>query len=34
MQERAGLIGGVLQINAAPGRGTRVVLTVPVKEDA
>jgi signal transduction histidine kinase len=34
MQERAGLIGGTLGIIATPGHGTRVVLTVPVEEDA
>jgi signal transduction histidine kinase len=34
MQERAGLIGGSLRIEARPGRGTRVELTVPVEEAA
>jgi len=30
MQERARLVGGELSIDSAPGRGTTVVLTVPV----
>ena len=30
MQERADLLGGTLQINTAPGQGTRVVFKVPV----
>jgi signal transduction histidine kinase len=32
MQERAALIGGDLRIESQPGRGTRVLLTVPVGE--
>jgi signal transduction histidine kinase len=32
MQERAALIGGSLEIDAQPGRGTRVRLVVPLKE--
>ena len=30
MQERAGLIGGHLEITSRPGQGTRVYLTVPL----
>jgi len=30
MEERASLVGGVLRIESAPGRGTRVALRVPV----
>jgi PAS domain S-box-containing protein len=32
MQERAGQLGGTLQIQTAPGKGTEVVLEVPGKE--
>lgn len=32
MQERAGQIGGSLQVQSAPGAGARVVLAVPGKE--
>jgi signal transduction histidine kinase len=32
MQERAALIGGSLEIDSSPGRGTRVRLVVPLKE--
>lgn len=31
MQERAGLIGGTLQIDSRPGGGTRITVTVPVE---
>jgi signal transduction histidine kinase len=34
MQERLTLIGGTLQIDSAPGRGTRVVALVPVAQMA
>jgi two-component system, NarL family, sensor histidine kinase DegS len=30
MQERARLLGGRLQVQSAPGAGTRVVLEVPL----
>jgi signal transduction histidine kinase len=32
MRERAGLLGGTLQIQSTPGKGTEVVLEVPKKE--
>ena len=32
MQERAGQLGGTLQIQTTPGKGTEVVLEVPAKE--
>ena len=32
MQERAGQLGGTLQIQSAPGKGTEVVLEMPGKE--
>jgi signal transduction histidine kinase len=32
MQERAGQLGGTLQIQSMPGKGTQVVLEVPRKE--
>ena len=32
MQERAGQLGGILQIQSTPGKGTAVVLEVPGKE--
>jgi len=34
MRERAGLIGGELDITSAAGQGTRVTLTVPVERGA
>jgi len=34
MRERAGLIGGQLDITSAAGQGTRVTLTVPVERGA
>jgi signal transduction histidine kinase len=33
MRERAGTLGGSLQINSEPGSGTRVELTIPIKEE-
>jgi signal transduction histidine kinase len=30
MKERAGMIGGALEINSAPGKGTSIVITVPL----
>jgi signal transduction histidine kinase len=30
MKERAELLGGTVEINSAPGQGTRVVVTIPV----
>jgi signal transduction histidine kinase len=32
MQERAGQLGGLLQVQSAPGKGTQVMLEVPTKE--
>jgi signal transduction histidine kinase len=32
MQERAGQLGGMLQVQSAPGKGTQVMLEVPRKE--
>jgi signal transduction histidine kinase len=32
MQERAGQLGGTLQIQSTPGKGTQVMLEVPTKE--
>jgi signal transduction histidine kinase len=32
MRERVGLVNGTLEVTSAPGRGTRVVATVPVTE--
>jgi signal transduction histidine kinase len=29
MQERAHLLGGTLDIDSGPGRGTTVILTIP-----
>ena len=34
MEERARLVGGCLSIRSKPGKGTRVVLEVPLAEDA
>ncbi len=34
MEERARLVGGKLSIRSVPGKGTRVVLEVPLLEDA
>ncbi len=34
MKERLALVGGSAQIDSAPGTGTRVVLTVPLAEEA
>ncbi len=34
MRERAELVGGRLQLDSGPGRGTRVVVTVPVADTA
>ncbi len=31
MRERAKLAGGILQIKSAPGAGTQIRLTIPVK---
>lgn len=33
MRERAGLVGGRLSVDSSPGRGCRVVLSVPHKEE-
>jgi len=32
MQERAGQLGGMLQVQSTPGKGTQVMLEVPTKE--
>jgi signal transduction histidine kinase len=32
MKERAAMIGGEIQISSAPGRGTKVLISVPVSE--
>ena len=32
MQERAELLGGTLQIESAPGKGTQVLATLPLAE--
>jgi signal transduction histidine kinase len=34
LRERAELVNGVLRIDSAPGKGTRVALTCPLTEDA
>jgi signal transduction histidine kinase len=34
MRERAEQLGGILLVNSAPGEGTCVVVTVPVKEES
>jgi signal transduction histidine kinase len=34
MRERAQLVGGRLEIHGRPGKGTRVVLRVPLHEQA
>ncbi|MBI4325512.1 MAG: hypothetical protein HY674_09640 [Chloroflexi bacterium] len=34
MAERAGLIGGKLQLQSAPGRGTRLEVTIPLASSA
>jgi signal transduction histidine kinase len=33
MRERARLLGGTLEVTSAPGKGTRVVLRLPVRKD-
>jgi signal transduction histidine kinase len=33
MQERAGQLGGMLQVQSTPGNGTQVMLEVPTKEE-
>jgi len=33
IRERLGLVGGRVEIESAPGRGTRVVVTVPAEEE-
>ena len=33
IRERLGLLGGRVEIESAPGRGTRVVVTVPAEEE-
>jgi two-component system sensor histidine kinase UhpB len=33
MRERAARLGGELRINSKPGAGTRIALTVPIRED-
>jgi signal transduction histidine kinase len=33
MRERAGMLGGTLRIDSAPGRGTTIDLSVPIPED-
>jgi signal transduction histidine kinase len=30
MRERAGLVGGVLEVNSTPHQGTRVYFNVPI----
>jgi signal transduction histidine kinase len=30
MKERAGLLGGKMEIAGAPGKGTRVSVTIPI----
>ena len=30
MHERARLLGGILEINSEPGRGTKVIVSVPI----
>jgi signal transduction histidine kinase len=32
MKERAGYIGGTLEIHSEPGHGTRVVIEIPYTE--
>lgn len=32
IRERAGLLGGQLQLESAPGRGTRAILSVPIRQ--
>ena len=34
LQERAELVNGILHIETAPGKGTRITLTVPLTEEA
>jgi PAS domain S-box-containing protein len=34
LDERARMLGGTLQMDSAPGRGTRLTLTVPIRETA
>ncbi|MBS0374643.1 MAG: GAF domain-containing protein [Proteobacteria bacterium] len=34
LRERLTLVGGAMQVETAPGRGTRVLLTAPLGEDA
>jgi two-component system sensor histidine kinase DegS len=33
MQSRANVLGGSVQMNSAPGRGTRVLVSIPLSED-
>lgn len=33
MQERAGLLGGSVEVESAPGQGTRVRISVPIREE-
>ena len=33
MQERADQLGGMLQVQSTPGKGTQVMLEVPTKEE-
>jgi two-component system sensor histidine kinase UhpB len=34
MEERVGLLGGTLQIQSAPGKGTEVTARIPLRETA
>jgi signal transduction histidine kinase len=34
LRERADLIGGTVNIESVPGKGTRVTLVVPVSKEA
>jgi signal transduction histidine kinase len=34
MRERVGLLGGTIEIDAAPGKGVRIAVTVPLRREA